>query len=293
MRVTEGMSTLLAQHDLGRIAEKLLARQQQAATGQRLTRASDDPVSAANLVELDAQRALGEQHQRNIAHALSELSSADTALDSAGQVLLQARELALQLANGTMTAERRAEAEREVLALRDQLIAIANSRHGGTYLFAGSSSANPPFDPSGAYSGQTNQKQVAVDATARVATGVHGAEAFGAAGGVDAFDTLDELARALRDNDRAGISNSAATLERSREQVTRSRATLGYQMNTLSGFKDAHAEEGSQLSLARSELADVDALEVFTELANAQQALNAALEVTSRLLSNMSLVGRL
>ncbi|GAL22603.1 flagellar hook-associated protein FlgL [Vibrio maritimus] len=80
---------------------------QQMATGDRLTKLSDDPMASIKLLNLDREGAAISQYQRNIANVKTTLSSQEVHLDSVNESLKSMRELVLWGANGSLTDEDR------------------------------------------------------------------------------------------------------------------------------------------------------------------------------------------
>lgn len=77
-------------------------------SGQRLDRSSDDPVAASRLRILASRDASGAIDQTLAARASSDLMLADAALQSFADSTIRAKELAIQAANGTLSASQRA-----------------------------------------------------------------------------------------------------------------------------------------------------------------------------------------
>src|SRR6185436_2533615 len=67
--------------DIQRIAERMQTAQNQISSGKKLTRPSDDPSAAADVVNVDSVRANSAQYLDNAATAESRLQIADNALD--------------------------------------------------------------------------------------------------------------------------------------------------------------------------------------------------------------------
>ncbi len=114
------------------------ALQRQISTGERLERASDDPVAAARLrAHARADRLAGVE-AGNAARAREELGTASARMDEMASGLIRARELAVQAANGATSPAGRAAIAQEIGAIRENLFALANSVSAtGEPLFAG------------------------------------------------------------------------------------------------------------------------------------------------------------
>ncbi len=177
------VALLSRQHDfldaVNRRQTELSRLQEQVATGQRFTRPGQDPTGAARLLGIDAALAANAQYLRNISQAVGRLNVEESVLADAGDVLQRLRELAVQAANGPMSAENRAAIATEVRERRAQLLALGNTRDGnGEYLFAGHSTGTLPFAEQGGtvtYQGDQGRREVQIGADRFVADGDDGA----------------------------------------------------------------------------------------------------------------------
>lgn len=294
LRVTSEMGLLTAKTDMQRIQYELNLRQRQATSGSRINQASDDAVGAAQLIRTDGDRREIDQCLDNISRSLGQLEAADAALDSATEISIRAREIAISMANSTVTAEVRASAATEVEELRNQLLALANTEVDGVHIFGGYATDQDPFDSSGATTGDISGVRRILAAPGQTAEcGVSGAEAFTAAGGRDVLGDLQALATALSSNDQAAIQTSAEVCQRDQAQVVAARAKVGVQTVGLQSLNQTMLDRQLQLHTQRGRVADADTVETLTALAQAQSALNAAIQVSAQMLSRLTLVDRL
>jgi flagellin-like hook-associated protein FlgL len=145
MRVT---NTILFNSTLANIQQynaRLLQTSEEAASGRRLHRPSDDPSGTRRV--LDLRRTLSSLEQFKSQHAVttSVLEGTDTALENVATLLLAARGLALRGVNDTLSPDQRATLANEAGGLLHQAIALGNSDVNGRYLFAGQANDQPPF----------------------------------------------------------------------------------------------------------------------------------------------------
>ena len=120
--------------------------QLQMTSGKRVNRPSDDPTSAARAERAFIAQQRIESAQRSEAVSRNAMALTETALGRAGDLLQTAREKLIGAGNGSYsTAERSAIAE-DLVALRGQLFALANTTDGGGgYIFGGQGANLPPF----------------------------------------------------------------------------------------------------------------------------------------------------
>ena len=294
MRVTEKMSFESAARGAAAARTRFEEAPRQAATGLKVEHPEDDPAAAGLIArhrhQVDQTAALTSAMDA----ANAELDTADGALDGIGTDLSRARELAVQLSNATYSANERAAAAAEVDGLFKHALGLLNTKAGHRYLFGGFQDDAPPFDATGAYLGDTGVRQVEVAAGVRLDASVRADVALkGVGGGTDVLGVLQALSAALSANNVAGVQNSLTGLDAGIGQVALARGELGGHQSVLdaasSATRVAHVDAQARLS----GLADADAIDAATALAQAQQGLEAVLAALGKTLNGPSLLDRL
>lgn len=166
--------------------ESLIAQvQHQLGNGLKLENPVDDPAGAANVSRFNAALAAGASFDATINRANAAMAAEEGALISVGDVLQRVRELTLQGVSSTQSVHSRTGIVAEVLALRGQLLAIANSRGAdGEHLFAGYSVDTPPFTQAAGtvtYVGDAGQRTLEIGPGNRVAIADAGSTVFAGA----------------------------------------------------------------------------------------------------------------
>jgi len=288
MRVTERTiaNTLLNNLQLGQVRlEKL---QQQASSGLRISTPGDDPVSAQQVVQLKGLVKAADQYARNITTGNAWLEQSDSAMAGMGNVVTRARELAMQMANGTYSAEERVIAASEMKQLRSELVLLGNSQVAGRYIFGGFVSDKPPFDPtSGAFIGTDDAVKMEVDRGAYVAINVPGGGLLRGgtppgSSGTDIIGALDSLTTALTSNDVSGISGSLAVLTDAQNQILGARGDVGARLNRVQSASDKLDTLKLGLNKVISATQDADYLQVISELTSQSNAFEAALSASAK-----------
>ena len=125
---------------------RLQRTQEELASGKRILSPSDDPVAAAQISSLRSELSRIETFQRNIDLATSELASTETTIATAEDILNRARDLAVRASNASMDETAKRGIAIEIDGLRDQLLALANTKNAsGEYVFAGYASNAEAF----------------------------------------------------------------------------------------------------------------------------------------------------
>jgi flagellar hook-associated protein 3 FlgL len=263
--------------------QQLDTAQAQAQSGQRVEKPSDDPQAFAHAQQYTAQHARAAQHEKAAGSALSSLQTADGALADVDNLLQRARDIAVEGASDTLSASDRAGLAQEVSQLHDQLVALGNTQDGSRYLFAGYKDGSAPFDSAGNYSGDVSGQQVEVAPGVTLPLGLTGDRVFAAAGGQDLFAALTSLQTALGGSSAANTSATISTLDLGLEQLRSSRSQLGNYMNAAEAAQSVAQRVQDTATQSRSKLVDIDAAVAYTNLAQAQSALSAAVQIAGQL----------
>jgi len=104
-------------------------------------------------------------------------------------------------------------------------------------------------------------------------------------GAVDIFSVLGDLWTAIDSGTPADASSTITDLDLALSQLSQERSQIGGAENKANTFESRLRLQEQDLSGQISFLEDADAFEVFSDLAAQEAALQASLQVTSRLLS--------
>lgn len=279
MRITDNMRFNTVQRTLNQLRSRQADLTRQVSTGRRVNDPSDDPVAAAALARTRAQAARTNDYRETIGRVGSDVSLSERMLGEASGLMVRARELGVQGANGSLTAVDREQLAVEVASLKEQLVGTANTRGSRGYLFSGSQTETPALSGAGAYQGDTLTHEVEVAPGVVANVSVTGAEAFTVAGGVDAFAALDALEVALRADDGDQIAASLDDLEASRSQIVRVQAEAGLILTRLESADEALATAELELTRRQSQQGDADIFDVISELSGVSTAIEQAIGV--------------
>jgi len=290
MRVTDRLIFDTAILSTGRAREASEAAMRQASTGSRVDHPADDPAAAGLMQALGFSAARLDAVSRNAGLAQTELQSADSALDQVSNALSRARQLAVQMSNGTYTGQERALAAGEVGQLVATVIAAGNTRFGNRWIFGGNRDGAPPFadgtDPlvaAGTYLGDAAVRQVEIAPGVLQDSSLRADAALkGVGGGVDVIATLQGLQASLGANDPAAVRAALDPLETAVGQVGAARSRVGASMDAFATATAATKLAAGDTQTRADKLGEVDIAESAIELAAAQRALQASLSVASQ-----------
>ncbi len=118
---------------------------QEVSSGVRVARPSDGPSDAAGIVRTRSELASIARFRENIESVRTELRAVDGSMFQATSALDRVTQLAAKGASDTADAQDRQLIAAEVEGMFRHLASIANTIHGGRYVFAGSIDNRPPF----------------------------------------------------------------------------------------------------------------------------------------------------
>ncbi|MBI3090173.1 MAG: flagellar hook-associated protein FlgL [Candidatus Tectomicrobia bacterium] len=289
MRVTQKMMQDRLVSALQAQRRRLDALQTQAVTQKRVTKPSDDPVAADQVVTQGAGLDRTRQYLRNVSHLNAQLRAAEGTLTSASSLIERVRSLAIAQSNSALTSNERTIAANEVQALRDQLLQLANAKFGGNSLFAGRRTDVVPFslqaDGTVSYAGDDGAIELQVGDSTRIAGTSPGSRVFQSTRGeVDIFTEIQTLITALNSNNVTGIEAQIDRMTESFEQVEREVSSVGSRMALLEVMEQGLNDVELTLQTALSETQDVDLTKALSDLASQQSNLEVSMAVAAQVL---------
>jgi flagellar hook-associated protein 3 FlgL len=170
--------------DINRQLADTVKLQQQIAAKKRIINPSDDPVAAAQALQVQQAKDANDQYATNIKSADSALSLEEGYLGNVGDIIGRLKELGVQASDSTLTTSQRSGIASELRARFDGLLAIANSKDGsGQYMFGGYMGNTTPFtgtvDTGVSYGGDDGQRQLQISASRLIETSDSGQDVFG------------------------------------------------------------------------------------------------------------------
>ena len=257
-----------------------------------------------------------EGHENRIQSAKSVLAFQDNAITQLNDLIVRAQEIATQNASETVGAETRAQAAKEIWEIRDHIVQLANSKYQGKYIYGGSEDSSPPF-VEGVYTGpgsatdlkrysfttaaggtQSRTINLTDDFTMSITT--PGNNTFGGT-----LTALERLGRSLagfttdttlntgvaynlptdRDLQTRNIKDAMDSLESNRQTyVMPERISLGAKLKRIDTAEALLDLTKTDAKTGLSTMQEADTDESATNLALAQNTLNASYAVSAKVL---------
>lgn len=285
MRITQGLIVSRTRSQLAQRLEQYQSAQKQVASGRRIDRPSDDVAGIDRSLRARAARAARIQESRNADDAKTWLNLADSKLQGAVSSLQRARELVIAAGDPADQVARDAIAD-ELLAIRDELVSVANSKSQGRSLFAGTLPTDAVTLVGGVwtYTGNPDAIFRKLADEHRVQVNVTADDVFGFTRGNNVFSVLESAAAAVRAGDTAGIDAGISALDGSLEDVLTGLTRLGTATNRVEAAQIDQQRDIGSLDVMVSDIEDIDLAESIMEMQLQEVAYQAALSASSRAL---------
>lgn len=289
MRVTDRMTSDRVLYNIQKVIGQISKLHDQISSGTKVRYPSDDAVLATRSSNLDSRLRELKQCERNVNYAQSIVKAYDTNVQQVSEIYQRLRELLVQAANGTLTADQRQAIAQEITQIKRQLIQIANTQVGSDYIFAGLQGSKPPVSEDG-------QIQIKPEALQSRTTSVFGypleyginvKDLFVTDGNQSVFSILDMTLKALERNEPRFISEVAlASVNYLEKSVSENLAKIGAMERVVEAASNRIDELNIFMTEHLSQERDVDITEAVTSLSMKQAVLNAALKSAANLLRN-------
>lgn len=253
--INTNITALIGQNNLSKSQSMLAQAQERLSSGMRINSASDDAAGQAIANKMTAQIRGMEQASRNASDGISLVQTMEGGLDQINDNLQRIRELAVQGANDTNTADDRAAIETEInerLAEIDR-VAGSNNFNGTNLLNSGGSSLSIQV-------GSNTEIEDVISVNTVNATTVGLELTTGSSGSL----TVSGGATVLTGTGSGGaithddFQNVIDAVDASTKTLDTARATLGATLNRFDSVIDNLATTSTNLSEARSRIEDAD-----------------------------------
>lgn len=269
--------------------QRLVKAQDQAATGKRFQRGSEDPAATADVLRADGTLAAYTQFGRNGELAIGRATAEDRVLINVQLITERARELASAQIGSTADAQTRLIAKAEVDQLIEAAVGLGNTRSDNGYLFGGSQSAQEPLaNTPNSTPPYTTATTAPANPQFEIASGQLSAPNHNAHEifvDTNVMVALRDLSTALGTNNVSGISAAMPALDSASDKIGRLLGEVGATVNRYETIRTERGEATVDTKARRSMLYDIDLSEAATNFAQAQTAYQAALSAANKVIN--------
>jgi len=126
-------------------AEAMARLQEQASTGSRINRASDDPSAAYQILGLNSQEKSLANYMDNLSEVVNTLELSSITIEGMTSSLVDVKLRLTQIMSDIYGEEARERAAEGINNILEQMVLLANTKHMGQYIFGGSDTASAPY----------------------------------------------------------------------------------------------------------------------------------------------------
>jgi flagellar hook-associated protein 3 FlgL len=296
MRVTANAYSNALIEQLNSLSLRQSRLQAEAATGQKLRLPEDDPAGMRRVLDLQTESSAVSQYRNNISRQQDLATAVYGAIKSLKTISDRVGEIAI-LADGLKSPEELAAYASEVTQLIKQAVEIANTKHNGSFLFAGTANDRAPFVPTTdaagdvtavAYSGNSDLAECEISEGLTLTAQVPGVNSSGAgtrgllvdsSSGADFFSHLISLQHHLATADVDAIAaTDRPQLQRDEDNILFQVSRNGAIQARLEASGALLADRSSSLNTQISNAVDADLAQTLVQFNAAQNAYQAALQ---------------
>ena len=214
----------------------LASMYQQISSVKRILTASDDPLGAAQAVQLTLKSGALAQYSSNQTTALSSLQQEDSTLSNVSNVIQSIQTQIVHAGDGSLTDSDRSAVATAIQGLRDQLFGLANTTDSdGNYIFSGLKGGTAPFSNNASgtgasYSGDQGQRTVQISEGRSIPVGDTGQSIFQSVSPMES----DPVSRAA-DTNTGTATISAVSVSDTSNPGNASKYTISFSVSQTDG----------------------------------------------------------
>ncbi|UYO35312.1 flagellar hook-associated protein FlgL [Bacillus zhangzhouensis] len=293
MRVTQGMISQNSLRNISKSYEKLSKINEQAQTGKRFTKTSDDPVAAVKSLQYSTALFRNEQYQNNLNEARNWIDTSETSVTEIIDIMSNIRDKVLDAANGTKQPEDLAAIGVEIGQMKKQIIDAMNTQMLGKFVFNGTNTNVKPVveNADGTYTfnfenyTDTNAVQVNISDGITLNVNSNPISAFGGqASGQNVIEMLTDLENSLKNGTFANSDDALGSIDQFKEVMSAERSDLGARSNRVDLVGSRLTSQYEILKNAKSDNEDVESEKAILDLLQQETVNRAALATTAKVI---------
>lgn len=287
MRVTNRLMADTVLNSLYKTTQQLLKLQEMVSSQKLINRPSDDPIGMSKILDYRKVLSSIDQYNTNITRGKTQIDLTESCLEAIDDLVLKARRIAVEQSAGEL--ENRPTAAQEVKNIFDQILQLANTKLGDTYILSGHQTDTAPFSRDAVYNatydGDNGDIRIIVGDNLDIKINVTGQDALS---GVGVFHSLRDLIIGLENPvTAAGTAQIAAQvtpLSNALDQLKTVRAEAASTFIQLETTENQLANFKLNIEDMLSDTEDADMAQAIVELQIQQTAYETSLATAARIL---------
>jgi flagellar hook-associated protein 3 FlgL len=294
MRVTNQMMAASSLYNINQLKQRTASLSEQVSSGDRFTRVSEDPTAGAEVMRIQSRTLHIKQWESTLTNTKSWVRMTESRLGDVSDLLVRAKELALQGANGALSDESRKALAPAAEQLLEDLLAGLNETEPDGALFGGFRTDGAPFAMdmlTGAvtYSGDTGNMHRDVGPGVTMTANIHGNRltenlATGWSDPNNMLTSMWNMVQGLKAGDINQVSAVMPHIETARQHMVALRSEMGARDMRIEQLENRMKDMQLQLDGALQQAQGVDMAKALLELNAADTTYRAALQVGANIL---------
>jgi len=279
------------------IQNRMSTDEQQLSSGLRVSVASDAPDQISEILQTRAQISGLQQTQENLSTVGSVVTSGESAIQQAIQLLDTATTLATGAAGTTTTAAQRLASAPQVEGILEQMVSLSQTAVAGQYVFSGDQSTQPTYSVNLANGNGVNQLsqpgapgQIDDANGVPISTGLTAQQIFDAGDtgtGVypsnNVFAAVNGLLTALQTNNVPNVQQALTNIQSASAYLNNQSSFYGGVQDTITAANNSASQTIVTLQQQLSNLQDADATSAALDLTSDQTDEQAAMAAEGQL----------
>lgn len=293
MRVTQGMISQNSLRNISKSYEKLSKINEQAQTGRRFTKTSDDPVAAVKSLQYSTAMFRNDQYQKNLNEAQNWIDTSETSVTEIIDIMSNVRDKVLDAANGTKQPEDLAAVGVEIGQMKKQIIDAMNTQMLGKFVFNGTNTNVKPVveNADGTFTFNFENYTDANSVKSNISDGItlnvnsNPISAFGGqSAGQNVIEMLTNLENSLKNGTFANSDDALGSIDHFKEVMSAERSDLGARSNRVDLVGSRLTSQFEVLKNAKSDNEDVESEKAIIDLLQQEVVNRAALATTAKVI---------
>jgi len=280
--------------NLDLLQQQMAQTQQQISSGTKISQPSDAPNSVGDVLQLESDLGNVNQVTSNLNLVSGQVNSAESALETATQLLDQVSSIAAQGVGSTVSAATRTTFSQQVGQILTSLVSISQTQFNGAYVFGGDQPTSPSYqvdlnNPNGVDRLVTTQSTALIQDASGITFAVSktAQDIFDDRNPDDSlvsdniFAAVNSLRVALANNDTAGINTAIGSLGTAQSYLSQQLAFYGGVQNQISNAQDVAQKFQLQDQTSLGNETDTDMAAASVSLTQEQASYQASIEAES------------
>ncbi len=286
MRVTDSTLFQKVQAQLMARKKALENASETVTTGKKINRLEGDPSIVGETLRNQREEANLERYEKSLEGLGNRYMSYESNIQSTYDILARLKSVMVNLSNPSQDSDARTDMTNELEQAKESLLALANEKYNGQYMYSGARTDVEPFAPDGTYQGDSLVLEAEILPGVKMEKNITGEELFGGAGGgQNVFQLIDELQAAIQSGSpQEEIRNRLDDMDAVIEQTISARTEVGVRLSRIESSKNNLAQLQDNLAFKRQDTEDADYVSALTDYQSQELALQASMQVNADLL---------